>query len=785
MYKRNLIAIGRYLGQDRNNRKCPGVQVNWLSTFPNIEVNRSGGLSHMHDVAVNAKINISSFNTFASLHSVYGNRRFKSSGNLSQAAKSVEPVEDIVETPVKPKSSVKRTKSKVNRAKLKRYRELTRDVSSFSGERIRKNVSSLIKSTGSAAVSLVNATGRGLFHAIRHPSSIVTWSQSAWQAVKSEASHYWSGTKLLGLEIRTSVRLIKKRLVGYSLTRRERNQLTRTTADVLRVIPFSLFIIIPFMEFALPFALRLFPNMLPSTFSDQYKEEQKMKNQLKLRLEMAEFLQDMVRHVSKEALRTSKVPNESELSSDSKNDLTIEQLEVFIEDSRKGLAIPANSLQNITMLFSDDVIIDNMSRSDLVLLSRYLGLNTFGGVNLLRYQIRQKVNAIREDDRTIFYEGVKSLNLFELQYACQERGMRATGLSKKQLREQLDAWLNMSRNKHVSISLLILSRAFVIHDTPDSTGEAYDSAVQQAIGQLDEGVTKIALAEGVEELVKEERIKMDVQQATEMKLEAIELQNKMIDAENIEAKEVEKVKKEKIKPEGKHEEVVESSSTELNVEVEPIMKDAAVELDPIEEKEMEEKEFKKVVKSLKEAAEDSGVKEEQEKFEEVLAKQEEIEFNEILAKEQELEEEVHVLEETTSLSKNVESSPVEKITTDEIFETAQKLQEMNASKKGKLRSLLNKQLQRMLVKIQKELGEAEDKIGDKLKLLDLDRDGIVTTAELRQTIETTFCDKYSQDRVDAMIKKLDLDNDGIVTLEQITQILTVLEHGDQKAGNVA
>ena len=43
-------------------------------------------------------------------------------------------------------------------------------------------------------------------------------------------------------------------------------QLVRTTGDLFRLLPFSIFIIIPFMELLLPVALKLFPGMLPSTF---------------------------------------------------------------------------------------------------------------------------------------------------------------------------------------------------------------------------------------------------------------------------------------------------------------------------------------------------------------------------------------------------------------------------------------------------------------------------------------------------------------------------------------
>lgn len=60
---------------------------------------------------------------------------------------------------------------------------------------------------------------------------------------------------------------------GRSLSRRERQQLTRTTADVFRLVPVAVFIIVPFMEFLLPVFLKLFPNMLPSTFQDKMKEK--------------------------------------------------------------------------------------------------------------------------------------------------------------------------------------------------------------------------------------------------------------------------------------------------------------------------------------------------------------------------------------------------------------------------------------------------------------------------------------------------------------------------------
>lgn len=89
----------------------------------------------------------------------------------------------------------------------------------------------------------------------------------------STLQHYWLGCKLLWADVRICSRLLLKLADGKSLSRRERQQLTRTTVDIFRLVPFAVFIIVPFMEFLLPVFLKLFPNMLPSTFKDKMKEQ--------------------------------------------------------------------------------------------------------------------------------------------------------------------------------------------------------------------------------------------------------------------------------------------------------------------------------------------------------------------------------------------------------------------------------------------------------------------------------------------------------------------------------
>lgn len=90
--------------------------------------------------------------------------------------------------------------------------------------------------------------------------------RSIGKRIWDEIVHYYHGFRLLFIDVKISYRLIMKVLNGEDLTRREHKQLVRTVADMFRLLPFSVFIIVPFMEFLLPVFLKLFPNMLPSTF---------------------------------------------------------------------------------------------------------------------------------------------------------------------------------------------------------------------------------------------------------------------------------------------------------------------------------------------------------------------------------------------------------------------------------------------------------------------------------------------------------------------------------------
>ncbi|KAL4918834.1 LETM1-like protein-domain-containing protein [Aspergillus aurantiobrunneus] len=267
------------------------------------------------------------------------------------------------------------------------------------------------------------------------------------QKFKKELQHYWDGTKLLSTEVRISSRLALKMAGGYELSRREHRQLKRTVTDLGRLIPFSMFLIIPFAELLLPVALKLFPNLLPSTYEGKSAREKKALSLSSTRKEVSTFLKDTLKE-SGLPVTAANVRNE--------------EFAEFFKKIRNTGETPSNEdVIKVCKIFKDDVTLDNLSRPQLVGICKYMNLNTFGTDAMLRYNIRHRMRQIKRDDRAIFYEGVESLSVPELQMACASRGIRTHGVSPARLREDITQWLDLRLKQGVPSTLLVLSNAYV------------------------------------------------------------------------------------------------------------------------------------------------------------------------------------------------------------------------------------------------------------------------------------------------------------------------------------
>lgn len=268
-----------------------------------------------------------------------------------------------------------------------------------------------------------------------------------WQKVKREASHFWEGSKLLGYEVRVSTKLALKMASGRELSRREDRQLKRTVQDIVRLVPFSMFVLVPFAELLLPIALKLFPNMLPSTFESASAKASKLKKLGNTRKDVGEFL--------KSTINSSDMAVPKFASPEQKH-----EFEDFFRQIRDGEKPTRTRMLSVARMFKDDVLLDNFTRPQLAALARYMNIQGFGTSIILRYRIRHKMKMIKQDDRIIEYEGVDSLNSLELISASQSRGFKTIGVSTGRLRDDLSNWLQLRLHDRVPSSLLILSSAY-------------------------------------------------------------------------------------------------------------------------------------------------------------------------------------------------------------------------------------------------------------------------------------------------------------------------------------
>ncbi|KAJ3323123.1 hypothetical protein HDV06_002135 [Boothiomyces sp. JEL0866] len=414
------------------------------------------------------------------------------------------------------------------------------------------------------------------------PETPVPVKKTIWQKVKEEASHYWHGLKLLGTETSISSRLLIKVLKGNALSRREYRQLQRTVGDLLRLVPFVIILVIPFLEFALPVLLRFFPNMLPSTFESKFQEEEKKKNLLKIRIQMAKFLQETVGEVA--------------LSGTGKADAAKEFNEIF------------------NRVFSSP---------QLVSMARYMNLNAFGTDSFLRHNIERRLNQLKLDDQMIVREGPENLSIPELQQACSARGIVTVGVSPARMRSELHQWLDLHLVHKIPSSLLLLSHAFQTTSRPlTPNGDVLESkaeALQATLSSLPQTVVnetqlKVSEQEGVatykqklevikeqEELIAEE-LEQDAAQAAVKKAKEEELAAKK-------AKELEESKKEEPKEESKPEPVIEKTAPKID-KVVPAEMPSLSEVEKVEEdkeEELSEVEVKKLAEALKTMTKESAL----------------------------------------------------------------------------------------------------------------------------------------------------------------------------------
>lgn len=303
------------------------------------------------------------------------------------------------------------------------------------------------------------------------------------QRIRHEVKHYVNGTKLLGYELRISTKLLAKFVQGYELSRRETNQLKRTMGDIFRLVPFSAFLIIPFAELLLPVALKVFPNLLPSTYESGTDKQKKRNKLIEIRKKTSDFLHDTLEESS--LLSYSSIDN-----SEKKKQFYHFFKKLYSPKDGKTNLFTHEEILSVAQMFKNDSVLDNLSRPQLVAMAKFISVTPFGNDNMLRYQIRHKLKQIMEDDKVIDYEGVGVLSTEELYQACVSRGVKAYGVTREELAENLKVWLDLRLRHKVPSVLLVLSSTFTFgglekkHEVKAISPEAEEKDVKSRYDEL-------------------------------------------------------------------------------------------------------------------------------------------------------------------------------------------------------------------------------------------------------------------------------------------------------------
>lgn len=551
--------------------------------------------------------------------------------------------------------------------------------------------------------------------------------KSLRQKIKDEVLHYYHGFRLLGIDVKISAGLVWRILQGKNLSRREYRLLTRTVGDLFRLVPFSVFIIVPFMELLLPVFIKLFPGMLPSTFQTSSEREDKIKQSLKVKLEMAKFLQGTLDDMA--------VQHKDRYSEKAK-----EFVVWFTKVRTSGEEVSNEDIMKFSKLFEDEITLDSLTRSQLIALCRVLDVQTLGTNNFLRFQLRMKLRQLVADDKMIQKEGVHSLTLGEVQQACRARGMRAYGVSEERLRSQLNQWLVLSLNEKVPPSLLLLSRALMLPETIPTSDK-----LKATISSLPETIVKQTQA-----AIGEKEGKID----NKIRLELLKEEEKKVKEERKEQKE------EKRKLEAK--ELLVDKAPVISAASTPILEDTALRIstEKLEkvEKEKEDAIHTKDIKVIEQAI-DTVSKEKK-----LIVEKEEI---------QELKAEMaDYKEDVEDLAKAVADTPkpeiIESVAAKRLYKSVDRMI-------GRMDKVLNT-LEKKEAQLKKDLeaGPSDKKKEELLKIDDI----IAAVKKIKDVPDQSRVEKIA-----TVLRKMDDDHDGSLKIDDVLKVIEIIGKENVKLSN--
>ena len=133
------------------------------------------------------------------------------------------------------------------------------------------------------------------------------------------------------------------------------------------------------------------------------------KKQLTARIGLTTFFEDTLDEFVKET--KSKQKSAKLIGSES-----VESLEKLLEKVRNNKDISNSSILQLASLFDDEMALDNASYSVLSNMCRYMEINTFGSITMLRNRLYSKIRKIRKEDQVCY--NANEWKFFEISHKC-------------------------------------------------------------------------------------------------------------------------------------------------------------------------------------------------------------------------------------------------------------------------------------------------------------------------------------------------------------------------------
>ena len=325
---------------------------------------------------------------------------------------------------------------------------------------------------------------------VEEKAGFVSRVKMLWLGVSNFISLYWRSVKQFIAEVRLGMRLAYRSYVkGHRYSRAEKRKMSKAAIDAFKVLPFVSMTAVVGTEVTGFLAARALPQLLPSAFRPVAKKVDEslpdvigrvlpdQKTQTKQQDDLRSAVGDSLHSLSleyAEKMERSSAGNEGGQRGKRRSDAKViaSFLRKIGEISGQQHRISPLEVARVGPAFRRQWQLQQLPRETLIRMWQYMNqgsseyLSLFLPTFVLVRRLRARIQSARSDDKDIHFEedGVTSLSDGELVEACAFRGLcrqNNDSVPLETLRQRLLDWIQLSINRDVPSSLLIIASALI------------------------------------------------------------------------------------------------------------------------------------------------------------------------------------------------------------------------------------------------------------------------------------------------------------------------------------